>query len=45
VDGVKLPFTIRQTSDMGTFIIQITEIHHNVPVDDAMFAKPAPAAQ
>jgi zinc protease len=45
VDGVKLPFTIRQTSDMGTFIIQITEIHHNVPVDDAMFAKPTPAAQ
>lgn len=45
VDGIKLPFTIRQTSDAGTFIIQLTEVHHNVPVVDAMFAKPAPAAQ
>jgi hypothetical protein len=45
IDGIKLPFTIRQTSDMGTFIIQITEVHHNVPVDDAKFAKPASAAE
>jgi zinc protease len=45
VDGIKLPFTIRQTSDMSSFIIQVTEVHHNVPVDDAKFAKPAPAAE
>jgi zinc protease len=43
VDGVKLPFMIR--SDMGqiAFTIKLTEIKHDVPIDDAKFNKPAAA--
>ena len=38
VDGVKLPFTIRQTGDDLT--IHFKEIRHNVPIDEGKFAKP-----
>lgn len=41
VDGVKMPFTVRQSSSAGDFIIKFTEVKHNVPVDDAKFNKPA----
>lgn len=40
VDGVQRPFTIRQATSMFTAIIQITDIKHNVPIDDAVFKKP-----
>ena len=40
VDGVKLPFTIRQTSPDFDFVIRFTEIRHNVPIDNAKFEKP-----
>jgi hypothetical protein len=43
VDGVKLPFTIR-VSYVDPFVgwtRKITEIKHNVPVEDSKFAKPA----
>lgn len=40
VDGVKRPFTIRQSTSMFTAVIQITEIKHNVAIDDAVFRKP-----
>jgi zinc protease len=47
VDGVKLPFLIH--SDMGqfAFTIKLTDVKHNVPIDDSKFNKPAapPAAQ
>jgi zinc protease len=47
VDGVQLPFQIHQ--DMGgfAFTIKLTEVKHNVPIDDAKFDKPAspPATQ
>jgi len=41
VDGIQLPGTIRQTNEGTLVIITVTEYHHNVPVDDAQFAKPA----
>lgn len=41
VDGVKLPFTIRQTSEGTLVIITVAEYHHNVQLDDGEFAKPA----
>jgi outer membrane lipoprotein-sorting protein len=41
VDGVKLPFSIRQVTPAFTINITIKEVKHNVPVDDAKFAKPA----
>jgi hypothetical protein len=41
VDGVKLPFTLRQTTGGTTLTITLSEIHHNVPIEDAEFTKPA----
>jgi hypothetical protein len=40
VDGVQRPFTIRQATAMFTAVIQITDLKHNVPIDDAVFKKP-----
>jgi photosynthetic reaction center cytochrome c subunit len=42
VDGVKLPFTIRQSSvdDRNVWTRKYTEIKHNVPVDEAKFNMP-----
>jgi outer membrane lipoprotein-sorting protein len=41
VDGVKMPFTIKQNSDAVSFIIKLNEVKHNVAIDDAKFNKPA----
>jgi zinc protease len=41
VDGVKLPFTVRQTSAESSFTITFTEVRHNVELADSQFAKPA----
>jgi hypothetical protein len=40
VDGVNLPFTIRQVSPGMNFTIKLSEVKQNVPVDDAKFNKP-----
>ncbi len=41
VDGVKVPFVIRQTSPMGDIVIKVSEVKNNVPIEDTVFAKPA----
>lgn len=42
VDGIKYPFLSRITSPaVGVITVTLTELKHNVPVDDAKFAKPA----
>jgi zinc protease len=41
VDGIKLPFTLRQNSPDNVLLFKFTEIKHNLPLDDAQFAKPA----
>jgi zinc protease len=41
VDGVKLPFSVHQTSAESSFTITFTEIHHNLELADGQFAKPA----
>jgi zinc protease len=41
VDGVKVPFSIRQTSADNVFTIKIAEVRQNLPIDDAQFSKPA----
>lgn len=41
VDGIKLPYTVRQESPSSTFTIKFTEIRHNEAIEDAAFAKPA----
>ena len=40
VGGIKQPYLIRQVTPMFTSVIRITEIKHNVPVDDNLFKKP-----
>jgi len=40
-DGVKLPFTVRQSGGGSAFVIHFTEVQHNLQLTDAQFAKPA----
>lgn len=41
VGGVKIPFRNLEIFDGQTALVQITEVHYNVPMDDALFVKPA----
>ena len=41
VDGVKEPFTIKVSSVAQAFTISLAKLEHNVPIDDAMFSRPA----
>ena len=41
LDGVKLPFTVRQSGGGSAFVIHFTEVQHNVELLDGQFAKPA----
>lgn len=41
VDGVRLPFVIRQKMPGFVTTIKVKEIKHNVPLDDARFKPPA----
>jgi hypothetical protein len=40
VDGVKVPFKIKNTSSVQGLTMTFTKVTHNVPVDDKIFAKP-----
>ncbi|HOL72173.1 MAG TPA: hypothetical protein PLA43_01740 [Bryobacteraceae bacterium] len=40
-NGVKVPFRLKQVMTLGHFVITMTEVKANVPIDDAKFAKPA----
>lgn len=46
-DGIKLPFTVHQSSAQSDYTLKFTEVKHNVQLADSQFAKPAtePAAQ
>jgi hypothetical protein len=41
VDGITIPFQIRQTNGEMDFTIRMEEMHHNIAIEDAKFAKPA----
>jgi hypothetical protein len=41
VDGIKLPFLMHFSMGDFTFAIKLSEVKHNVPIDDAKFDKPA----
>ena len=42
VDGIREPFSIRQVDSDGTdFDIKLTEVRHNIPIDDKSFDKSA----
>jgi outer membrane lipoprotein-sorting protein len=40
VDGIKLPFKIEQERSDFSFTVNLTEVKHNVPIDNAKFEKP-----
>ena len=40
VDGVKIAHTMRQVTPMFTMVMRLTEVKHNVTLDDKMFKKP-----
>jgi len=40
VDGVKIQFRNRDILNGHTILLRLTQINHNVPVDDALFVKP-----
>ena len=40
VDGVKLPFKITQSMPNLKFVFTVSEVKHNLPVDDRLFEKP-----
>jgi hypothetical protein len=41
VDGVKVPFTLKQVLPQFTVQMKFDEVKHNVEIEDAKFAKPA----
>ena len=41
VDGVRVPYSIRQVTPAFTLSIKLTEVKHNTPIEDAKFGKPA----
>jgi len=41
VDGLRLPFTVRQVSPVFSLILRTEEVKHNVPIEGGKFAKPA----
>jgi len=41
VDGVKVPFLLKTSSEIQNYTITLTKVEHNVPVDDKLFVKPA----
>lgn len=40
VDGVKVPTLFRQVYTQFTLTYRVTEVRHNVPIEDALFAHP-----
>ncbi len=40
IDGIKLPFKIRTVMPQFEIVVTMTEIKHNVVVDESKFAKP-----
>jgi zinc protease len=41
VDGIKMPFTVKQVTPAISFTIKVEEVKHNVPVEDTKFNKPS----
>lgn len=40
VGGVKLPYKLRFAFEQFNFNVQVHEVEHNIPIDDAIFRKP-----
>ncbi|HWP44708.1 MAG TPA: hypothetical protein VNO14_15780, partial [Blastocatellia bacterium] len=40
IDGITIPFTLRQHSGLVNVVIKLREVRHNVPIDDSIFYPP-----
>jgi hypothetical protein len=40
IDGIHMPFRIRIESSAVNLVITLQEVHHNVPIEDSIFAMP-----
>jgi hypothetical protein len=40
VDGVKIPFSLKSSSSVQSFVVAVSKVEHNVPVDEKLFSKP-----
>jgi hypothetical protein len=40
VDGVKIPFKLKNTSAIQSFTITVTKVEHNKKMDESLFSKP-----
>jgi hypothetical protein len=40
IDGIRIPFRVRQITSQFTMVTQIIQIRHNVAVNDSIFSKP-----
>ena len=41
VDGVKLPFVLKASSQVQNYTITLTKVEHNVSIEQSLFSKPA----
>jgi outer membrane lipoprotein-sorting protein len=41
VDGVKVPFLAKTTSAIQTLTVRVSQVQHNIQIDQALFSKPA----
>jgi len=41
IDGIEVPFRLRITSPAINLVINLQEVHHNIPVNDSIFALPS----
>jgi hypothetical protein len=41
VDGIKIPFQIKNSSALQSYAVTVTKVEHNVQVDESQFSKPA----
>jgi outer membrane lipoprotein-sorting protein len=41
VDGVKLPFVLKSSSQVQNYTITLTKVEHNASIDQSLFSKPA----
>jgi hypothetical protein len=41
VDGIKVPYTTRSTNAVQAIVVTMTDVKHNLELDDSSFSKPA----
>lgn len=41
VDGIKVPYTTRSTNAVQAIVVTMTDVKHNLELDESFFSKPA----